>query len=102
MNTRVVVAMGGFEFSYESSLATHGIAGTFCASAAAAGVAGLDARQMRWVMDYATQQSSGIVAWRRDTDHIEKAFVFGGMTARNGVTAALLVKSGWTGVEDVF
>ncbi len=102
VGTRVVMAMGGFEFSYESSLATHGIAGTFCASAAAAGVAGLDARQMRWVLDYAAQQSSGIVAWRRDSDHIEKAFVFGGMTARNGVTAALVVRSGWTGVDDVF
>ena len=40
--------------------------------------------------------------WGRDTDHIEKAFVFGGMPARNGVTAALLVRSGWNGVDDVF
>jgi len=102
IGTRVVMAMGGAQFSYESSLATHSIAGTFCAAAAAAGVAGLDAQQMRWVLDYAAQQSSGIVAWRRDTDHIEKAFVFGGMTARNGVTAALVVRSGWNGVEDIF
>jgi 2-methylcitrate dehydratase PrpD len=102
VGTRVVMAMGGAEFSYESSLATHSIAGTFCAAAAAACAAGLDARQMRWALDYAAQQSSGIVAWRRDTDHIEKAFVFGGMTARNGVTAALVVRSGWNGVEDIF
>jgi len=27
-------------------------------------------------LDYTAQQSSGIRAWRRDTDHIEKAFVF--------------------------
>jgi 2-methylcitrate dehydratase PrpD len=40
--------------------------------------------------------------WGRDTDHIEKAFVFGGMPARNGVTAALLVRAGWNGVDDVF
>ncbi len=33
--TRVVLAMGGAEFSYGSSLATHSIAGTFCAAAAA-------------------------------------------------------------------
>src|SRR3954471_2833673 len=57
---------------------------------------------MRWMLDYAAQQSSGIVAWRRDTDHIEKAFVFAGMPARNGVTAALVVKEGWNGVDDVF
>jgi 2-methylcitrate dehydratase PrpD len=102
VGTRVVVAMGGAAFSYESSLATHSIAGTFCAGAAAACVAGLDARQMRWALDYTAQQSAGIVAWRRDTDHIEKAFVFGGMPARSGVTSALLVKSGWNGVDDIF
>jgi 2-methylcitrate dehydratase PrpD len=102
IGTRVVIAMGGAAFSYESSLATHSIAGTFGAAAAAACAAGLDARQMRWALDYTAQQSSGIVAWRRDTDHIEKAFVFAGMPARNGVTAALLVKSGWNGVDDIF
>src|SRR5437660_339832 len=101
IGTRVVLAMGGFEFSYESSLATHSIAGTFGAAAAAACAAGLDARQMRWALDYTAQQSSGIIAWRRDIDHIEKAFVFGGLTARNGVTAALVVRSGWAGVEAV-
>src|ERR1700755_915628 len=99
---RVVMAMGGAAFSYESSLSTHSIAGNFGAAAAAACAAGLDARQMRWLLDYAAQQSSGIAAWRRDTDHIEKAFVFAGMPARNGVTAALLVKSGWNGVDDIF
>jgi 2-methylcitrate dehydratase PrpD len=57
---------------------------------------------MRWLLDYTAQQSSGIAAWRRDTDHIEKAFVFAGKPARDGVTAALLVKSGWNGVDDVF
>ncbi|MGA6967909.1 MAG: MmgE/PrpD family protein, partial [Xanthobacteraceae bacterium] len=35
-------------------------------------------------------------------DHIEKAFVFGGMPARNGVASALLVRSGWNGVDDIF
>jgi 2-methylcitrate dehydratase PrpD len=102
VGTRVVLAMGGAEFSYQSSLSTHSIAGTFGAAAAAACAAGLDARQMRWTLDYTAQQSSGIVAWRRDTDHIEKAFVFGGMPARNGVASALLVQAGWNGVDDIF
>jgi 2-methylcitrate dehydratase PrpD len=102
VGTRVVMAMGGAAFSYESSLSTHSIAGTFGAAAAAACAAGLDAAQMRWVLDYTAQQSSGIVAWRRDTDHIEKAFVFGGKPARDGVTAALVVRAGWNGVDDVF
>src|SRR5256885_5620556 len=64
IGTRVVIAMGGFQFSYESSLATHSIAGTFGAAAAASCAAGLDAPQMRWALDYAAQQSSGIVTWR--------------------------------------
>jgi 2-methylcitrate dehydratase PrpD len=102
IGTRVIMAMGGAAFSYESSLSTHSIAGTFGAAAAAASAASLDARQIRWALDYTAQQSSGIVAWRRDTDHIEKAFVFAGMPARNGVTSALLVQSGWNGVDDIF
>ena len=61
-----------------------------------------DAQQMRWLLDYTAQQASGIAAWQRDTDHIEKAFVFGGMPARSGVTAALLVQARRTGVEDIF
>jgi 2-methylcitrate dehydratase PrpD len=53
-------------------------------------------------LDYATQQAgAGIGAWRRDTEHVEKAFLFGGMGARNGVQAALIVHAGWTGVSDV-
>jgi 2-methylcitrate dehydratase PrpD len=74
----------------------------FGAAAAAGCAAALDPRQMRWLLDYTSQQSAGIRAWRRDTDHIEKAFVFGGMPARNGVTSALLVQSGWNGIEDIF
>lgn len=102
VGTRVVMAMGGAQFSYENTIDTHSIAGTFGATAAAACVAGLEEKQMRWVLDYAAQQSSGYIIWRRDVDHIEKGFVFGGMPARNGVTAALLVRSGWNGVDDVF
>ncbi len=81
---------------------THPLVGTMGATAAAGCVASLNAQQMRWLLDYAAQQAgAGIGSWRRDTDHIEKAFVFGGMGARNGVTAALAVHSGWTGVDDV-
>ena len=50
---------------------------------------------------YAAQQASGSRAWVGDDDHIEKAFDYAGMPARNGVTAALLIKSGFTGNRDV-
>jgi len=81
---------------------THNLVGTMGATAAAGCVAGLNAQQMRWLLDYAAQQAgAGIGAWRRDTEHVEKAFLFGAMGARNGVNAALVVHSGWTGVNDV-
>ena len=98
---RFTMALGGMTFRNESRRSTHAFAGNFGSAAAAGCVAGLDARQMRWLIDYATQQASGYAIWARDTDHIEKGFVFGGMPARNGVTAAQLVRAGWTGVDDV-
>ena len=84
-----------------SHKATHAIAGVFGAAAAAGCAASLDAQKMRWMLDYTAQQSSGLASWFRDTDHIEKGFVFGGMPARSGVTSALLVHAGWNGVDDV-
>jgi 2-methylcitrate dehydratase PrpD len=85
----------------ETHKSTHSIAGVFGAAAAAGCAAKLNAQQMRWLLDYTAQQSSGIAAWDRDTDHIEKGFVFGGMPARSGVTSALLVQSGWNGIDDI-
>jgi 2-methylcitrate dehydratase PrpD len=98
---RFTMALGGVTFRDESRRSTHAYAGTFGSAAAAGCVAGLTAQQMRWVIDYASQQAGGYAVWGRDTDHIEKGFVFGGMPARDGVTAALLVRSGWNGVDDV-
>jgi len=81
---------------------THVLVGTFGAAAAAGCALGLDAQQMRWLFDYAAQQAgAGFATWRRDTDHIEKGFVFGGSSARNGVNAAIVVQLGWTAVNDV-
>src|SRR5262245_2724639 len=98
---RMTMALGGINFRDESRRSTHAFAGTFGSAAAAGSIAGLTAQQMRWLLDYASQQAGGYAVWGRDTDHIEKGFVFGGMPARNGVTAALLVRAGWNGVDDV-
>ena len=101
VGTRVTLAFGGAKFQTETHRDSHATAGVFCAAAAAASAAGLSSQQMRWVLDYTAQQAAGIAAWKRDVEHIEKSFVFAGMPARNGVTAALLVQSGWTGVDDI-
>ena len=102
VGTRMTMALGGMTFRDESRRSTHAFAGNFGSAAAAGCTTALNAQQMRWLLDYASQQASGYAIWARDTDHIEKGFVFGGMPARNGVTAAVLVRSGWTGVDDVF
>jgi 2-methylcitrate dehydratase PrpD len=82
---------------------THNVVGTFGAAAAAGCVANLSTQQMRWLLDYAAQQAgAGFAVWQRDTAHMEKAFMFGAIGARNGVTAALLIQAGFTGVSDVF
>ena len=75
---------------------------TMGAAAAAASLARLDERQTRYALSYAAQQVSGLWSWERDAEHVEKAFDFAGMGARNGVTAALMAQAGFTGVDAVF
>src|SRR5262252_2170871 len=99
---RVTITLGRLPYMAETHRSTHAISGNFGSAAAAACAAGLNSEQMRWLLSYTAQQASGLASWQRDTDHIEKAFDFGGMAARNGVTAALLVQAGGTGVDDVF
>ncbi len=99
---RVTRTLGGLPYQMETHRSAHSIAEDFGAAAAAGCAASLKAEQMRWVLDYAAQQAAGIAAWQRDTDHVEKSLVFAGMPARNGVTAALLIQLGGTGVEDIF
>jgi 2-methylcitrate dehydratase PrpD len=81
---------------------THSVGNNFGAAAAAGAVLRLDSNLLRFVLSYAGHQTSGLRYWERDEDHIEKAFVFSGMPARNGVMAALLMQSGFTGVSDPF
>lgn len=98
---RVTATLGKMQYMAATHRSTHAIAGTFGSAAAAGCVANLNAQQMRWLLSYAAQQAGGLASWQRDTEHIEKSFDFGGMPARNGVTAALLVQAGGTGVDDV-
>lgn len=98
---RVTMTLGGLGYQTETHRSSHSIAENFGAAAAAGCAAGLNAHQMRWLLDYAAQQAAGIAAWQRDTEHVEKSLVFAGMPARNGVTAALLIQLGGSGVEDI-
>jgi 2-methylcitrate dehydratase PrpD len=102
VGTRVTMSMGGPAYQAATHRSTHGTVAAFAAGAAAGCTAGLDAQQMRVLLDYCSQQVSGFGVWKRDVQHMEKAFVFAGKPAASGVTAAILAQSGWTGVDDVF
>jgi 2-methylcitrate dehydratase PrpD len=79
----------------------EGMSSTFCALGAAATLTQLDERRSRFAISYAAQQISGLWSWVNDEDHIEKAFDFAGMGARNGVMAVTMVEAGMTGTSDV-
>jgi 2-methylcitrate dehydratase PrpD len=86
----------------EDGHSTHSFGPMFGAAAAAGALAGFRERQVRHLLSFTAQQASGISCWMRDREHIEKAFDFGGMPARNGVAAATMVGYGFSGVDDVF
>ena len=98
---RLTQALDAMQFRSDGH-STHSFGPTFGAAAAAGALAGLDKRGVRHLLSYAAQQASGISCWMRDEEHVEKAFDFGGMPARNGVAAAAMVAHGFTGLEDVF
>jgi 2-methylcitrate dehydratase PrpD len=91
----------GFRFHQAFQPRSTSFAATFGCAAAAGTLAGLNSLQLSYLISYAAQQASGSRAWVGDDEHIEKAFDYAGMPARNGVTAALLVQSGFTGNQDV-
>jgi 2-methylcitrate dehydratase PrpD len=96
---RVNLALG-FPPPAEARHSTHSIGPAFGAAAACAALLRLDQRQVRHVLSYAAQQASGIPFWNRDPYHVEKAFDFAAMPARNGALSALMVAAGLTGTED--
>ena len=85
-----------------SHRSAEGTSSTLGSVGAAASLARLDEKGMRYALSYAAQQVSGLWSWVRDAEHVEKAFDFSGMGARNGVTAAIMAQLGFTGVWDVF
>ena len=98
---RLTQSLDAYQFR-EDGHSTHSFGPMFGAAAAAGALAGLNERQARHLLSYSAQQASGVSCWMRDEEHVEKAFDFGGMPARNGVAAALMVAHGFSGIDDVF
>jgi 2-methylcitrate dehydratase PrpD len=97
---RLTQSLDAYQFRQDGH-STHSFGPMFGAAAAAGALAGLRERETRHLLSFTAQQASGISCWMRDGEHVEKAFDFGGMPARNGVAAATMVAHGFTGVDDV-
>ncbi len=74
--------------------------GLFGSAAAASALLKLDARKVRYVLSYCAEQAAGLTTVLRDSEHNMKAYVQGGMPAHNAISAAQMVASGFTAVED--
>jgi 2-methylcitrate dehydratase PrpD len=100
LTCRLLMALGP-DLVRGTHRSAEGTSSTFGALGAAASLARLDETGMRFAISYAAQQVSGLWSWVKDEDHVEKAFDFAGMGARNGVMAVTMVQAGLTGVADV-
>lgn len=100
LGCRLLLALGP-NLVRETHRSAEGMSATFCALGAAAPLARLDEQRMRFAISYAAQQVSGLWSWVNDEQHIEKAFDFAGMGARNGVQAVTMVEAGMTGTPNV-
>jgi 2-methylcitrate dehydratase PrpD len=102
MAVRMNLALGGEISLKKRGRSTHSWGGNFGAAAATASILQLDEKKVRYALSYTAHRASGALHYVQDKEHIEKAFVFGGMPAQNGVSTGILMQSGFTGVLDLF
>jgi 2-methylcitrate dehydratase PrpD len=98
---RMGMALGSYDF-HQRGLGSHAYGGIFGAAFAAGSLLRFTPIQFQYLASYAAQSASGVTTWVRDSAHVEKAFDFAGMPARNAFEAAMMVRAGFTGVADVF
>ena len=100
---RVNLSLGPeFQVRTGSRPSSHALGGVFGAAAAASFLWDADVDQTEEILSYAAQLASGVNTYLRDKRHVQKAFVFGGMPASNGVLAAAMVMAGLPGMPGVF
>ena len=80
----------------KAKFSTHCFGGLFGAAASSSACLNLNREEINSLMSFTVQQASGLPYWNRDPDHIEKAFVFGGKGARDGLYSAFFAKSKMT------
>lgn len=97
IGTRISMSLGGSRFADRYHHSSHAFGGIFGSTAAACHLLGLDNAATGWALSHTVQMASGNRCWIRDPDHVQKAFIFGGMPAQGGVQAALMAATGITG-----
>ena len=97
---RVSMAMNPKEL-YRRGFHPSAVCGTFGAAAAAANLFALNSEQTVRTLGLAALQASGLMAWQDDPREDARPFQMG-MAARNGMTAALLAKSGFGAPDRIF
>ena len=99
VGARILEAIGPMVM-HHSGHSTHACGSLFGAGAAASILMGFDELHARRLISYLVHELSGLVCWLEDRDHVQKAYVFGGMSAKNAVMAAVLARCGWTGLDE--
>jgi len=100
MTIRFARALGTAMTFKASSLSSHAYGPLFGAGYAAGSLMRFDDTRFQVLLNYLAQEASGLTTWRLDQAHTLKSYAFGGMPASNGVKAAALVRSGFTGDGD--
>jgi len=101
IGVRVNLALGP-KFLLDAGHSTHSVGAQFGGTATAAALANLTPLQTQHALSYCAQQASGCPYYIRDKSHVEKAFDFNAMPARNAVSSVVMVEHGFTGVDDPF
>lgn len=96
---RITEALGAMALN-NAGTSSHAMGALFGSGACASVLANFDSVQVRRLISYLAHESSGLGCWMAEHDHVQKAYVFGAMGAKNAVTAAILVQSGWTGLDE--
>jgi 2-methylcitrate dehydratase PrpD len=99
VGSRLTEALGAMELNHAGT-STHAFGAVFGSGAAASVMAGFDGVHARRLLSYLAHESSGLSCWMAEHDHVQKAYVFGAMGAKNAITATVLCQAGWTGLED--
>ncbi len=100
MTIRFARAIGSAMTFKASSLSSHAYGPLFGAGYAAGALMGFEETRFMALLNYLSQEASGLTTWRLDDRHTLKSYVFAGMPASNGIKAAALVRMGFTGGGD--